>query len=326
MAGINENQYLNVPRQILPISLPNAIPETAQPYTPAIDPDQGDPNSGSTANECSHETPYVMRSKKFGSVTPDDDTVPLGLDVIGEDTWNKDNPPQLNKVDIISITTATIPVVTTVAHGITIGKKTQVKFTLTNSTPTIDGIRIVESLSATTVSVVVNFAITTAGTAGKMAVLTTGVTYDPVPRMYKASGVTKKFSRQVNYDSCGELYLIGPEVEIESCSSSIPYKMRDRRYGSTNPTDTSSPLGLDQANQDTWDRFTPPIYNGTAMDGVTIGELPRHYISNSSSTYAEKIFDRLKKYDSCGELYYVGIEVLVETATISGSASKGGGI
>ena len=121
------------------------------------------------------------------------------------------------------------------------------------------------------------------------------------------------------------IVVVGNEIN-QTGTSSNPYKMRDRRYGSANPTDTSGPLGLDQANTDTWDRFTPPIYNETAMDGVTIGELPRHYISSSSGTYEEKIFDRLKKYDSSGELYSVGIEVLVETATISGSASKGGGI
>jgi hypothetical protein len=361
-----------------------------------------------------------MRSKKYGSVHPGIDDAPFGLEVINEDTYDRDNPPRLNSVAIgVGGTTGNIPTVTTAPHGIAIGARIKVVFDSTNSTPSIDGEQIVTGVSATVVSVATDDPLTVAATSGTMAILCDGVTYDPVPRIYKVAGVTKKFSRQVKYDSCGELYFIGPEVEIESCSSSSPYtmrsrkygsinptdttspepessvnsdtwdrftppiynegaldgvtydpvpriykaagvtkkfarqvkydscgeiyfiggeveiescsssnpyKMRDRRYGSANPTDTTSPLGLDQANTDTWDRFTPPIYNGTAMDGVTIGELPRHYISNSSSTYAEKIFDRLKKYDSCGELYYVGIEVLVETATISGSASKGGGI
>lgn len=333
MAGLNENQIYNVPRLIVPISLPNATQEPSQPFQQAVDPNLGstettprpDPDSLGTA--CSHENPYVMRSKKFGSLDPSNDAAPLGLDVIGEDTYDRDNPPRLNSVAIgVGGTTGSIPTVTTAPHGIAIGARIKVVFAATNSTPSIDGVQIVTGVSATVVSVATDDPLTVAATSGTMAIVCDGVTYDPVPRIYKASGVTKKFARQVKYDSCGELYFIGPEVEIESCSSSNPYKMRDRRYGSTNPTDTSSPLGLDQANQDTWDRFTPPIYNGTAMDGVTIGELPRHYISNSSSTYEEKIFDRLKKYDSCGELYYVGIEVLVETATISGSASKGGGI
>ena len=320
------NKILSVPRLIFPIAIPPAAdPVRANQFQL---PEESNPGSGFDAETpCTHLHPYVMRSKQFGSLDPSSDAAPLGMDVIGEDTYDGDNPPRISSVAItVGGTIGANPNVTTAPHGIAVGESISVIFAATNSSPTIDGFAIATYVSATVVSVSVDAALTVAATSGTMAILCDGVTYDPVPRIYKAAGVTKKFSRQVKYDSCGELYFIGPEVEIEKCSSSNPYKMRDRRYGSTNPTDTSSPLGLDQANQDTWDRFTPPIYNGTAMDGVTIGELPRHYISNSSSTYEEKIFDRLKKYDSCGELYYVGVEVLVETATISGSASKGGGI
>jgi hypothetical protein len=321
------NKILSVPRLIFPIAIPPAADSVRANQFQL--PEESNPGSGVGAETpCTNLHPYVMRSKQFGSLDPSSDAAPLGMDVIGEDTYDRDNPPRIASVAItVGGTIGDNPNVTTAPHGIAVGESISVVFAATNSSPTIDGNTIATYVSATVVSVSVDAALTVAATSGTMAILCDGVTYDPVPRIYKAAGVTKKFARQVKYDSCGELYYIGPEVEIEKCSSSNPYKMRDRRYGSANPTSTIIPLSLDQANTDTWDRFTPPIYNGIAMDGVDIGELPRHYISGSGSgTYSEKIFDRLKKYDSCGELYYVGVEVLVETATNSGSGSAGGGI
>ena len=316
------NKILSVPRQIFPIVIPPAADSVRANQFQL--PEESNPGSGLDAETpCTHLHPYVMRSKKYGSVNPSIDDAPFGLEVINEDTWDRDNPPQINAVAItVGGTIGDNPNVTTAPHGIAVGESVSVVFAATNSSPTIDGSAIATYVSATVVSVSVDAALTVAATTGTMAIVCDGVTYDPVPRIYKAAGVTKKFSRQVKYDSCGELYYIGPEVEIESCTSYNPYKMRTYRYGSTSPTDTTGPEPLSTANPDIWERANPPA----GREGVIMGELPRHDISPSSSTYEEKIFDREKKYDSCGELYYVGIEVLVETATISGSASKGGGI
>jgi len=315
------NKILSVPRLIFPIAIPPAAdPVRANQFQL---PEESNPGSDAET-PCTNLHPYVMRSKKFGSLNPSDDTAPLGMDVAGEDTYDRDNPPRINAVAItVGGTIGDNPNVTTAPHGIAVGESISVVFTATNSSPTIDGGAIATYVSPTVVSVAVDAALTVAATSGTMAILCDGVTYDPVPRIYKAAGVTKKFARQVKYDSCGKLYYIGPEVEIESCTNSPSYTMRTYLYGSTNPGDTTAALSLDQANQDTWDRFNPP----TGTKGVIIGELPRHYISGSGSgTYSEKIFDRQKKYDSCGELYFLGEEVLVETATNSGSGSAGGGI
>lgn len=318
------NKILSVPRQIFPIAIPPAGELVrANQFQPSSDSNPGLSDDERTA--CSHLHPYVMRSKKYGSVNPGIDDAPFGLEVINQDTWERDTPPYIAAVSITSGGTIglTPNITTSTPHGLLAGESVNVVFAGTNSSPSINGNAIATYVSATVVSTVVEVALTVAATTGTMAIVCDGVTYDPVPRIYKAAGVTKKFSRQVKYDSCGELYYIGPEVEIESCSSSTPYTMRTYRYGSTNPGDTSSPESLSLANPDIWERSNPP----TGTDGVIIGELPRHYISDSGSgTYSEKIFDRQKKYDSCGELYYVGIEVLVETATNSGSGSAGGGI
>jgi len=318
------NKILSVPRQVFPIVIPPAGELVrANQFQPSSDSNPGLSDDERTA--CSHLHPYVMRSKKYGSVNPGIDDAPFGLEVINEDTWDRDTPPYLTAVAITSGGTIGLtPNITTyTAHGLLAGESVSVVFAGTNASPSIDGNAIATYVSSTVVSTVVEVALTVAATTGTMAIVSDGVIYDPVPRIYKAAGVTKKFARQVKYDSCGELYYIGPEVEIESCSNSPSYTMRTYLYGSATPGDTTAALSLDQANQDTWDRFTPP----TGTKGVIIGELPRHYISGSGSgTYSEKIFDRQKKYDSCGELYFLGVEVLVETATNSGSGSAGGGI
>ena len=45
----------------------------------------------------------------------------------------------------------------------------------------------------------------------------------------------------------------------------------------------------------------------------------------SSGVFEERFFDRLRTADSCGEIVSIGPEVIVQTATISGSGSASGG-
>ena len=268
---------------------------------------------------CTKENPYVMRSSRYGSTDPFNHVGPDPLGQAAIDTWDKDQPPHGPALAISLITAADPPVVTTASHGITIGKKARVRFSGTNCVPNIDGIKVVTALSTTTVSGPTGAVVPGVGAVtGTMSVITDGVTYDPVPRIYKAAGVTKKFARQVKYESCGELYYIGIEVEIESCSSSNPYLMGSRLYGSTQPTDTSNPKPSGEANTDTWDRSSPPIYNSVATDGVTYDPVPRIYKDTVAGV--TKIFTRQVKYDSCGELYYIGIEVKTEITGSGGPA------
>ena len=166
--------------------------------------------------------PYVMRSKKFGSVDPDDDTAALTVDLANPDTWDRDNPPQMNAVNITSGgTTGGTPTVTTAAHGIAVGTSVRVVFAGTNSSPSIDGSAIATYVSATVVSLSVPVALTVAATAGTMAIVCDGVTLGPEQRHYKfnsGSGTfeEKVFAREKKWDSCGELYYIGPEVIIQT--------------------------------------------------------------------------------------------------------------
>ena len=317
MGEPSSERYLDIPRIVMPIQLPGAAAQPPDDFSRAANPNTFDP---ADADDCSHRFPYVMRSKQFGSAQPADETDPLALSEANPDTWDKDAPQPLRKPVAISlITVADAPeVATTVPHGIPIGKTALVKFSATNSVPKIDGVRVVKALTATTVSVLAGPATEELGNTGKMALVCDGVTYDATPRIYKAAGVTKKFARQVKYDSCGELYYIGPEVEIESCSSSNPYLMRSRLYGSTQPSDTTNPKLSGEANTDTWDRSSPPIYNLVATDGVTYDPVPRIYKDTVAGV--TKIFTRQVKYDSCGELYYIGIEVETEITGSGGPA------
>lgn len=215
------SRLLSVPRQVFPIVVPPAQPpvmsnqfQPDEESNPGINDDAGTP--------CSHLHPYVMRSKKFGSVDPDDDTAALTVDLANPDTWDRDNPPQMNAVNITSGgTTGGTPTVTTAAHGIAVGTSVRVVFAGTNSSPSIDGSAIATYVSATVVSLSVPVALTVAATAGTMAIVCDGVTLGPEQRHYKfnsGSGTfeEKVFAREKKWDSCGELYYIGPEVIIQT--------------------------------------------------------------------------------------------------------------
>ena len=214
------SKILSIPRQVFPILVPPAEgPVQGNQFQPDEESNPGISNdSGSTP--CSHLHPYVMRSKKFGSVDPDDDTAPLGVDVVNPDTWERKNPPQLNSVNIAAGgTTGLTPNVTTAAHGIAAGTRVRVVFAGTNSSPSINGSAIATYVSATVVSLSVPVALTVAATSGTMAIVCDGVTIGPEQRVYKVNSTTTYtetvFARLKKWDSCGELYYVGPEVIIQ---------------------------------------------------------------------------------------------------------------
>lgn len=169
---------------------------------------------------CSHAFPYVMRSKKFGSVDPDDDTAALTVDLANPDTWDRDDPPLRSSVAISSVQTGTLtPSITTAAHGIAVGETAQVSIVCA-STPSITGTYICTGVDATHVTITVP-AIVTVSSTGTMAIVCDGVTLGPEQRHYKfnsGSGTfeEKVFAREKKWDSCGELYYIGPEVIIQT--------------------------------------------------------------------------------------------------------------
>ena len=219
------SRLLSVPRQVFPIVVPPAQPPV---LSNQFQPDE-ESNPGirdGAGIPCSHLHPYVMRSKKFGSGTNgdkvSDDTAALTVDLANPDTWERDYPPQLNKVNIAAGgTTGLTPNVTTAAHGIAVGTSVRVVFAGTNSSPSIDGSAIATYVSATVVSLSVPVALTVAATAGTMAIVCDGVTLGPEQRHYKynsGSGTfeEKVFAREKKWDSCGELYYIGPEVIIQT--------------------------------------------------------------------------------------------------------------
>jgi|LakMenEpi03Aug12_release.lakeMendotaPanAssembly.Ray.scaffolds.fasta_scaffold00471_91 hypothetical protein len=132
-------------------------------------------------------------------------------------------------------------------------------------------------------------------------------------REYSDTYGKKTFIRKPVFDTLGELVSVGAEVlfanEVpEACTHVTPHTMEVLTTGT--------------ASTQTWSRSSPPV--GT--DGVIIPSEVRVWVQdNGDGTFTQRMFTREKKFDSCGELYYIGVEAIVESGIITGSGSSGGG-
>lgn len=223
----NDKVY-GVPRIVIPLSPPGPVEpvDNGGARSPRNEPTTapGDP-------EKAGNLPYVMRTKRDGSIDPDDDTAPPDLSLAGTDTWERDNPPYRKTVAVSGVSATGNPTtITTAAHGIpsTIGGTVKVLLAGLTTTPDdANGLHDATYLSATefTIAIDVTLADDQVGTA---AILTSGVTINEEPRIYIDNGsgsfTQSIFTRQKKFDRFGDLYYVSAEtlaeVDVESGSGS----------------------------------------------------------------------------------------------------------
>jgi len=182
--------------------------------------------AGSTTRQPEGADPYVMRSKKYGSTAPSDDTAPLSLDQANPDEWKRSDPPRKNAVAIDEIGEGTPPQVFPTAvyiaagHGIpATGGPYFVWIENSGTTPDIDGLYNATYVSADTFTIPVLITANSVG-VGTMAISTAGVTVNEEARIYisgSGSGTfsQKIFTRQKKWDIRGGLYYVSGETLAE---------------------------------------------------------------------------------------------------------------
>lgn len=118
---------------------------------------------------------YVMRSKKFGSSDPTDDTAPLGLSVANPDTFQSWNPPMKVVVGILTVVSdgpTRAQIETDGAHGIpSVGGPFMVVISDSNSVPAVDGTWPAIYVDATNYTITIPAPITVSGTAAGTSAL-----------------------------------------------------------------------------------------------------------------------------------------------------------
>ena len=184
--------------------------------------------AGSTTGDPEGADPYVMRSKKYGSTAPSDDTAPLALDQANPDEWKRSDPPRKTAVAITEIGEATNPQVfptnieVSAGHGIpATGGPFFVWIDGSGTTPDMDGLYNVTYVDATNFTV--PFQLDPSGNTvgvGTMAISTAGVTVNEEARIYisgSGSGTfsQKIFTRQKKWDIRGGLYYVSGETLAE---------------------------------------------------------------------------------------------------------------
>ena len=184
--------------------------------------------AGTTTGDPEGADPYVMRSKKYGSTNPSDDTAPLALDQANPDEWMRSDPPRKTAVAIDEIGEGTGPQVFPTAvyviagHGIpATGGPFFVWIENSGTTPDMDGLYNATYVSADTFTV--PFLLDPAGNSvgvGTMAISTAGVTVNEEARIYisgSGSGTfsQKIFTRQKKWDIRGGLYYVSGETLAE---------------------------------------------------------------------------------------------------------------
>ena len=182
--------------------------------------------AGTTTGDPEGADPYVMRSKKYGSTNPSDDTAPLALDEANPDEWMRSDPPRKTAVAIDEIGEGTgpqiFPTVVYIAagHGIpATGGPYFVWIENSGTTPDIDGLYIATYESSTTFTIPVQLTANSVG-VGTMAISTAGVTVNEEARIYisgSGSGTfsQKIFTRQKKWDIRGGLYYVSGETLAE---------------------------------------------------------------------------------------------------------------
>lgn len=215
MADTDIKEY-GIPRIIVPLAaIPGVQPESPLPAR------EGRPEPDSFGNpEQSGNIPYVMRSKKFGSTDPDDDTAALGLDEANPDTWFRYDPPYKKTVAVSGVSTTGNPTtITTAAHDVPLdigGTFTVVLAGLTTTPDNANATHQATRTGATTFTIPIN--VTGASdVTGTAAILTSGVTIDEEPRIYTTGSITSAylFTRQKKFDRAGELYYISGETKTQ---------------------------------------------------------------------------------------------------------------
>lgn len=182
--------------------------------------------AGSITGDPEGADPYVMRSKKYGSTNPSDDTAPLSLDQANPDEWKRSDPPRKTAVAITEIGDALAPYPTNIevsaGHGIpATGGPFFVYIDGSGTTPDMDGLYNVTYVDATNFTV--PFQLDPAGNTigvGTMAISTAGVTVNEEARIYisgSGSGTfsQKIFTRQKKWDIRGGLYYVSGETLAE---------------------------------------------------------------------------------------------------------------
>lgn len=192
----------------------------------SIDLDPVTTAAGSTTGEPDGANPYVMRSKKYGSTAPSDDTAPLSLDQANPDEWKRSDPPRKKAVAIDEIGFDPVqypcPIYVAAGHGIpATGGPFFVWIAGSLTTPDVDGLYNATYVSATIFTV--PFQLDPLGNTfgyGTMAISTAGVTVNEEARIYisgSGSGTfsQKIFTRQKKWDIRGGLYYVSGETLAE---------------------------------------------------------------------------------------------------------------
>ena len=192
----------------------------------SIDLDPSATAAGSTTGEPEGADPYVMRSNKYGSTAPSDDTAPLALDQANPDEWKRSDPPRKTAVAIDEIGEGTGPqifptnVYVAAGHGIpATGGPYFVYIENSGTTPDIDGLYNATYVSADTFTIPVLITANSVG-VGTMAISTAGVTVNEEARIYISGSGTgtfsqKIFTRQKKWDIRGGLYYVSGETLAE---------------------------------------------------------------------------------------------------------------
>jgi hypothetical protein len=194
----------------------------------SIDLDPSATAAGSTTGEPEGASPYVMRSKKYGSTAPSDDTAALSLDQANPDEWKRSDPPRKTAVAIDEIGEGTPPQVFPTAvyvvagHGIpATGGPFFVYIENSGTTPDMDGLYNATYVSSTIFTVPFQLAASGNTVAtGTMAISTAGVTVNEEARICisgSGSGTfsQKIFTRQKKWDIRGGLYYVSGETLAE---------------------------------------------------------------------------------------------------------------
>ena len=195
----------------------------------SIDLDPVTTAAGTTTGDPEGADPYVMRSKKYGSTNPSDDTAPLALDQANPDEWMRSDPPRKTAVAIDEIGdgglgTQPFPanIEVLAGHGIpATGGPFFVWIVGSGTTPSMDGLRAATYVNSTNFTVL--FQLDDSGNSsgvGTMAISTAGVTVNEEARIYisgSGSGTfsQKIFTRQKKWDIRGGLYYVSGETLAE---------------------------------------------------------------------------------------------------------------
>jgi len=182
--------------------------------------------AGSMTGEPEGADPYVMRSKKYGSTAPSDDTAPLSLDQANPDEWMRSDPPRKTAVAITEVGFDPVeypcPIDVAAGHGIpATGGPFFVWIVGSGTTPSADGLWPATYVNATLFTI--PFHLNPGGNSvgvGTMAISTAGVTVNEEARIYisgSGSGTfsQKIFTRQKKWDIRGGLYYVSGETLAE---------------------------------------------------------------------------------------------------------------